>query len=481
MNFSCIWQTCFPRSVHYRALTRPAAALVRESAAEEDHFHFSERHLQCLWFDSKLRPSTLHTGSGEPVIVEHPGQWNLEAGPDFLNAALLVGAEKRRIHGDVEIHIHPKDWQRHGHARNPRYSALAAHITYFPGTAAPLPAKTIQIAFQPALKHTPLFSFENIDLTAYPFLPFPAHNHPCAMRLAQYTQEQRMHLLESAGEERLRRKTGRMAQAIAEQGAEQALYEEMMAAMGYKPNRTAGRQLARTIPLHALREESAGRPFTAYAILAGAAGLLPEKIATSLDADARKFVRQLWDEWWKHQSPWNHVRMSRADWQLHAIRPANHPLRRLAAMADIFIGDTPVMPLLATPDKDPTKWLQRMQAHLSQPSAITFWRHRAGLGGKVHAAPVALLGPDRTAALLANVIVPWTAATGGDVSPLLPLLPPEEDNTVVRQTAQMLFGHDHNPRHYRTGLRLQGLMQIFQDFCLPARHLCADCRLAQTL
>ena len=228
MNFSCIWQTCFPHSVHYRALTRPDTPMVRENTAEEDHFSFSERHLQCVWFDPHLRPAPLYTTSGEPVVIEHPGQWNLEAGPDFLNAVILVGAEKRRIQGDVEIHVHPKDWKRHGHVRKPRYSALAAHVTYFSGMAADMPPKTIQIALQPTLKQTPSFSFENIDLTAYPFLPFSAHAHPCAMRLAQYTQAQRMHLLESAGEERLRRKTNRMAQTIAEQGAEQALYEEMM-------------------------------------------------------------------------------------------------------------------------------------------------------------------------------------------------------------------------------------------------------------
>jgi len=481
MNFSCIWQTCFPHSAHYRAITQTKALLVRETAAEEDCFPFSERHLQCVWADEKLRPSPLYTSGGEPVTIAHPGQWNLESGPDFLNAVLLIGAEKRRIQGDVEIHVHPKDWQRHGHTRDTRYGALAAHVTYFSGAATQLPPKTVQIALQPALKKAPFFSFENIDLTAYPFLPFSAHAHPCAMRLAQYTQEQRIHLMEAAGEERLRLKTNRMAQAITEQGAEQALYEEMMAAMGYKPNRAVGRQLARILPLDALREEAASQPFTAYAVLAGVAGLLPEKIAPALHADARRFVRQLWDEWWKHQSAGDHARLSRADWQLHTIRPVNHPLRRLAIMADLFIGNTPLMPLLNTPGKDPVKWMQRIQKHLSQPASITFWQHRIGLNSKTHPTPVALLGPDRIAAILANVIVPWIAATGGNVSTLLPLLPPEEKNAVTRQTAQLLFGHDHNPRHYRTGLCMQGLMQIFQDFCLPARHLCADCQLAKML
>ena len=131
---------------------------------------FSERHLQCVWADDRLRPAHLATAAGEPVQVEHPGEWNTGPGPDFLNAALRVGPELRRIVGDVEIHVRPADWQRHRHAGDPRYRRVCAHVAYFPGTlpAADLPPGTLQIAMRPALDAQPDFSFDNVDLLAYP-------------------------------------------------------------------------------------------------------------------------------------------------------------------------------------------------------------------------------------------------------------------------------------------------------------------------
>ena len=90
------------------------------------------------------------------------------------------------------------------------------------------------------------------------------------------------------------------------------------------------------------------------------------------------------------------------------------------------------------------------------------------------------MGSARIAAMLANVVIPFLAAQGTDVRPLLGHLPPEEDNSLVRQTAHALFGRDHNPSLYAGGLRRQGLLQIFHDFCLT-RVGCRTCRLAEAL
>ena len=56
-------------------------------------FPFSERHVQAAWYDPEFRPAHLITTTGEPLTVEQPGRWNLEAGPDFLGAVLRVGRE----------------------------------------------------------------------------------------------------------------------------------------------------------------------------------------------------------------------------------------------------------------------------------------------------------------------------------------------------------------------------------------------------
>ena len=45
-----------------------------------------------------------------------------------------------------------------------------------------------------------------------------------------------------------------------------------------------------------------------------------------------------------------------------------------------------------------------------------------------------------------------------------------------------LFGRDHNPALYRaSGLMTQGLLEIWNYFCLSSKTQCADCAFAAAL
>ncbi len=140
----------------------------KRSVAGAGAFDYTERHVKCVWFAPEFRPVELRTLRGEPVIVEKPGRWNLEKGPDFLGAVLLVGRERRRISGDIEIHVQSADWLRHGHASDPAYARVIAHVTYFPGLLPPssLPPGAVQISLEDGLFRNPYFSFESVDVSA---------------------------------------------------------------------------------------------------------------------------------------------------------------------------------------------------------------------------------------------------------------------------------------------------------------------------
>ena len=100
----------------------------RYSAVRQEEV-VTERHVQAIWYDGALRPAALHTTQGAPVEVLDPGDWNQEAGPDFRHASIKVG--NRLMKGDVEIHLRPLDWRAHGHAQNPAYADVIAHVTWF--------------------------------------------------------------------------------------------------------------------------------------------------------------------------------------------------------------------------------------------------------------------------------------------------------------------------------------------------------------
>jgi hypothetical protein len=88
------------------------------------------------------------------------------------------------------------------------------------------------------------------------------------------------------------------------------------------------------------------------------------------------------------------------------------------------------------------------------------------------------VGKSRARAILINLLLPAFAAMGAPADAwktLLDHLPAEESNELIQQTALRLFGPDHTPRLYRSGLRRQGLIQIHHDYCLGDRSLCAAC------
>lgn len=429
-------ETYFPRSAIYRQV--PHIVALYEQAGPFRHFPYRERHLQCLWADQRLRPTNLITTDGERVDVEHAGNWNLEAGPDFLNAVLRIG-NGRRLCGDLEVHIHPNGWQQHGHAGDPRYENVRFHLVYFPG---PEIDGLIQIPLQDVLTANPRFSFENIDLTAYPY-SVPTGDFP----LRDLDPDHKTAWLEAAGEERLRLKAERYAFAMHSRDPEQLLWEELLAALGYKNNKSPFRRLAAALPLARLRA-IAPTPETAYALLLGLSGLLPTDTAQPREKETRAFIRKIWDCWWKQSGNLTESPLLRSDWNLSGIRPANHPVRRLMAAAHYAFR----IPEIAT------------NPQLLSDFPINFWSVR--LNWNTRCKPMTLVGPARANAMVTNILVPWNAATGA-TEPKLDRLPPEPGNSIIRQTAHALFGPDHTCKTYRSTLARQGLIQIFHDYLIP--------------
>jgi hypothetical protein len=433
----------FAGAAVYRNLIAPDE--VRETAGR--YFPYTERHLHALWFDDRLRPQNLKTSRGEPVAVENPGRWNLEAGPDFSGAVLLVGREKRRVAGDAEIHIFSNDWKNHGHHTDPRYASVRFHITWFPGPVD-------ESLFPPGTVHLPVCEsctadLESLDLTAYPYHEPRA---AAAFPMAGTSPDEIFQTLESAGEERLRQKTLRLAWLMQQRGEAQAVYEETAAALGYKHNKAPFRKLAQSLPIEALAPYGADWK-TVYAVLLGLSGLLPKQPGSNWPDASKKELRSLWDCWWREQHKWEEAApLDKTEWRLAGVRPLNHPVRRLAALAQwiasgLFQGSENI-------DAD----------HLVKFKKC-FWSTHTGWSGKEN--PAELVGLDRAQAVVLNVIAPYRLAKGQGGA--LKRLPVEPMNSVIRETAYMLFGPDHSPKLYRTALARQGLIQIFNDWILTGR------------
>jgi hypothetical protein len=302
----------------------------------------------------------------------------------------------------------------------------------------------IQIPLQEILAADASFSFESIDLTAYPYSIRGGH-YP----LRDTHPDGRTAWLESAGAERLRLKAERYAFAMQNKSPDQLLWEEIMAALGYKHNKAAFRRLAVLMPLARLRS-LATHPNEAYALLLGLSGWLPDAATPAWDVQTRNFIRTLWDYWWKQSLTMKERALKKSDWTLAGIRPANHPVRRLMAAAHYAFR---IEELAEQPEKlvsfPPNFW----DTHIS-------WKRECK--------PTALVGAARANAIILNILIPWRAAIGS--APCNPdQLPAEPINSIIRQTAYALFGPDHTPKIYRSALARQGLIQIFYDYVITHR------------
>jgi hypothetical protein len=464
----------FPLSKYYAKPTAARNFLLRESSSRGRAFAYTERHVQAVWFDPKWRPNKLTTSQGEDVIVEYPGHWNLEAGPDFLGATLCVGPDRRRITGDVEVHVFPADWKNHHHLADPRYRNICAHVTFFDGLLdeTQLPPGVLQVSLRSSLKANATFAFEHIDVSAYPYAG-RADIPPCRNILHEWPVEKRQQLLTAAGHERMRMKADRFSGAIRERGIDQVVYEAVMAALGYQHNKHPFLDLASRLPVDRLRNLASGNQSDAYALLLGMSGLIPHEMDERWDDETRRYVRSLWDVWWKKRIQLPEP-MSRRDWQLHQLRPLNHPIRRLVAAATMFVSYHDGNQLIK-------EWLSAVlqgKDFFANESGESYWNFHASLGGDRSDSTVAIVGRDRQDAMALNILIPLAAACGFDsvsINHVLETTRAEPLNHIMKQTVFYLFGPDHPSSLYRTALQRQGLQQIFHDYCLHDRSVCSRC------
>ena len=459
----------------WRALVPIPAGLQDAASGTPD-----ERLLQQIWRHQRLRRPELRTLDGRPLAVLHPGFWNREAGPDFRRAVIQF-ANDPPLTGDIEVDLEPGGWHQHGHDVNPAFREVRLHVVWAApkGHSAPLPVVALHGALDAPLT----------ELAGW--LGSAAADHDaarwqlgrCSAGLTALPLPVLTDLLFQAGRARLEYKAGQVCARAREVGWEPALWEALLAALGYKHNAWPMRQLAELRPR--LLQTDAGKPPTTLVTesrLLGVAGLLPTDLAPRT---GERHLRELWDIWWRDRAALEDCILPRSIWHFHGIRPANHPHRRLA-LAARWLANPRTIDALETWAAEPTATHRLVESLLRclLPEPDEFWDRRWSLSTPAGAQRQPLLGPGRATEVAVNAILPWfhaRAAAGGNttfqrqIEEQFTAWPAAEDNAVLRLARQRLFGtaRPHLPR--RAALQ-QGLQQVVRDFCNRTNSLCDGCR-----
>lgn len=88
----------------------------------------TERLLQYLWqFQYYNRQSSI-LDNGDTFQVIHPGRFNTNQGPDFLEAKIRI--EETLWVGHVEVHVKTSDWFKHAHQFDRNYDNVVLHVVW---------------------------------------------------------------------------------------------------------------------------------------------------------------------------------------------------------------------------------------------------------------------------------------------------------------------------------------------------------------
>jgi Protein of unknown function (DUF2851) len=417
----------------------------------------SELELQARWFAGHFG-RRFSSVTGQQIEIVQFGTWNREAGPDFSDAAIRINGSDP-IRGTIEFDLADRSWETHGHSTNPAFDDAILHVfveqsdrAFFTRTQSNrnVPQVRVNLATLPD-------KFSAVVPLARP--------GRCHAPLKDLSIDRLETILTAASQFRLQRKAARIKSIVDTHGREAALFQELAAALGYKQNKLAFTLLAQRLPVATLRCEVE----EIEAILFGVAGFLGSPDLAAYPEQSRGHVRELWDRWWPHHDGMRRLILPAKLWRLGGARPMNHPQRRLGALA-VLAKQWPVFMKLVAKRNDSAA--HDFLLDLRHP----FWSFHYTLATEPAPAEMAIIGESRVADIMANVLLPYFLAEGSDVWSVYEKLRSRLSNRRLETGATRLFGADpRRPQFTKTIAHQQGLLQIYEDFCLQDNSDCAQC------
>lgn len=442
----------------------------------------SELEMQARWFAGEFGRKFTSTDGRDVEIIQF-GHWNHSAGPDFTEVAVRI--DGRKVTGAIEVDLAAGNWESHGHASNPAFENVVLHVFL-------ASSQTGERFFSRTAEHREVTQVALDWMGLDDWGPRPWNHLPearlgrCASPLRDMAPEKLDSLITAAAQYRLREKTRRLAAVAGIHGADEALYQALAEALGYRHNKLPMRVLAQRLPVRSLSRITApGRE----ARLFGVAGYIDlDHFAESEDPQTRRYLKELWDKWWKDRDQFEPGEERRLHWHLAGIRPLNHPQRRLGALVSIVNSWPGLRKLIQNPGRDPGSSIEKLKAWFAA-LEHPFWNHHYTLRSKPADKAMALVGRDRMQDILGNVLFPWLMLDHPEYWDQYTQLPGSQVNEKLRRAILRLFGSGpkesiepvHGADRARSFHGQQALLQVYADFCLEDSSECAECPFPEQL
>lgn len=427
----------------------------------------AELELQALWFAGAFGRDFRST-DGRPVRIVQFGEWNRGAGPDFFQCAVEIDGVLKT--GPLELDPETACWELHGHAGNPAFREVVLHVVFQEDRLRTF-TRTCDHREVPqvVVSHNQLAD----ALNRPPREVAIAHPGRCVFPLRQLSVGALGDLLGEAALFRAAAKAGRWVRTEDAHGRDAALFQATAETLGYGGNAMALRLLSQRVSLAALKVD----PAAVEAVLFGSAGFLSPELHEQAPPDTREYLRDLWETWWKCRDQFEVAAERSIPWKLHGQRPANHPHRRIGALAAV-VAAWPQYRRVALARPFKVKPVLDLLQALQHP----FWSRRHTLTSGPTARKLALCGRAQGLELVANHLVPLAlheeALSFKDYLKLRHSTP----NQKVQRCAMRLFGSMKLAQPWlRRVAHHQALLQIYHDFCLEDFSACHECPFPEQL
>ncbi|MEL6864611.1 MAG: DUF2851 family protein [Bacteroidota bacterium] len=282
---------------------------------KEDFLHY-------VWRSRSFNWHQLKTTDGQIVQIRQFGEWNKNAGPDFLHARIQIGAELWV--GNVEIHLRSSDWWKHQHQNDKAYDNVILHVVYEDDKR--ITKQNGQSIPCLELKHRiPKGLIGN-----YQVLLGNSHWIPCQAHIAKVEGISRELWLDRLMVERLEKRTQTFLATLEyhRNNWEEVFYQHIARSLGLYVNTTPFEQLARSLPL-AILQKHKHHLLQIEALLFGQAGLL-------LGEFEEDYPNQLKKEYTFLQHKYQLKALLPESWKFSRLRPANFPTIRIAQLAALI-------------------------------------------------------------------------------------------------------------------------------------------------
>ena len=274
----------------------------------------TERLLKYIWQFQYFNATNLLTVDGDIVQIIHPGIFNTNQGPDFLEGKIKVG--ETTWAGNIELHIKSSDWNLHKHSDDKNYNNIILHVVWEDDIELGLPFPVLEL-------HNRV---SNILLARYEEMMKATTFIPCENSINQVDLLIWSSWKDRLLAERLQNKAAIIFEHLVKNNNhwEETFWWLLASNFGIKVNSTAFEKIAQSIPLSILAKHK-NQIHQLEALLFGQAGLLENPFSETYPAMLQK-------EYLFYKNKYK-LQPIQASLFFLRMRPANFPSVRLAQLA----------------------------------------------------------------------------------------------------------------------------------------------------